>query len=62
VDTDFTIDGKYLVFPITAEADAIRLVEIPKDYTLYYVGGAALLALIAIITLISVKKRKKTAK
>lgn len=61
-DTDFSVDGKYLVFPISPEADAIRLVEIPKDYTLYYIGGATLLALAAIITLISAKKRKKTAK
>ena len=60
-DTDFTVDGKYLVFPISTDANAIRLVEIPKDYTLYWVGGAALLALATIITLISIKKRKKKA-
>ena len=56
------VDGKYLVSPISSEADAIRLVEIPVDYTLHWIGGTALLMLAATITLICVCKRKKAIK
>lgn len=58
---DFQRERSYLVFSASQELSAVRLVEIPADYTLPLVLGGCLLAivLIAAITLTAVGKKKK---
>lgn len=56
----FRADGSYLVFDVTDQTDALQLIEIPKDYTWYYIGSAAGLVLILAIVITLCKRKKKT--
>ena len=58
-DADFTVDGSYLVFSIGEPVEALQLVQIPKNYSAYYIAGASGLAVILIAILALVKRKKK---
>lgn len=60
-DADFTVDGSYLVFAVTDQTDALQLIEVPKNYSAYYIAGAAALAVILILIIAFCKRKKKSA-
>ncbi len=60
-DAGFTVDGSYLVFAVTANTNALRILRIGMDYTWYYIAGAAGLVLTLGIVITLCKRRKKTA-
>ena len=56
---DHTVSGSYIVFPWSDECDSFALIQEPADYTLWYIGGGAVLALAIAITMVSVLRSKK---
>ena len=60
-DTEFTVDGTYLVFTVQEDTTSLRILPAPQNNTQLYLLGAGALALIGLIVLIALlcKKRKK---
>ena len=48
----YTQDGSYLVFSCSEDFTQLRIVDVPVDYTLYWIAGGALLLMIAGIVII----------
>lgn len=63
-ETEFSVNGSYLVFDAPENIRALRMEEIPTDYRPYILAGSAL-AVIAILTIVIVlighrRKKKKS--
>ena len=54
----FHQNGSYLVFPMEAEYMQIALVQEVKDITLWYIAGAAALAVLVIVTVVIIRKKR----
>ncbi len=63
-ETEFSVSGSYLVFDAPENIRALRIKEIPVDYSPYILGGSAVAALTVLTVATSLilrrKKRKKS--
>jgi len=58
-DAQFRVSGQYLVFPASADTQALRLQVVPISYTPYICAAAGLLVVLLTSILLLWKKRKK---
>ena len=60
-DVSFHVNGSYLVFEAPSDADAMRLIAVPRNNIDYYIAGAAGLALVIAVAVLLKRKKKKNA-
>ena len=59
-ETDFSVNGSYLVFDAPENIRALRIKELPIDYTPYLLGGiAAAAGILGVTTALLLRKRKR---
>ena len=59
-DAAFTVDNSYLVCAVPNQTDALQLIELPADYSMYYWLGGAGAAVIALIVILICSRKKKS--
>ena len=56
-----TIDGRYLVFAMAQDEDTFCAIQLPVDYTPYYLaGGGAGICIVALLIVVVVKKLRRS--
>lgn len=56
---EHTVDGSYVVFPVSVQDQGFALWRMPQDLTWWFVGGGIALLLVAAVTVLLIVKRKK---
>lgn len=55
----FFVDGSYVVAETQKDDQAIAVLQLPPDYTLWYIAGAVAALIVILVLVISIRKRKR---